>query len=98
MMINVTKSSLKSFLVGLSVSIVVLASAFGGALAGRLFVFKPLDAILERKDEAGFRTGVVEQKLLSEESVVTNVAEDVSPSVVTVSVETPRRRVLQFSP
>lgn len=40
----------------------------------------------------------VEQKLLKEENVVIDVAEKVSPSVVTVSVELPERRFLQFSP
>jgi len=40
----------------------------------------------------------IDQKIVSEESVVTEVAEKVSPSVVTISAQTPQRRVLQFSP
>ncbi len=38
------------------------------------------------------------QKVVQEESVVVDVVEKVSPSVVTVSVETPTRRVLDFNP
>ncbi len=37
-------------------------------------------------------------KLLTEESVVTDVAENVSPSVVTVSMQTSPQRILQFNP
>lgn len=40
----------------------------------------------------------VEQRLIKEESVVTEIAEKASPSVVTVSVETPERSILEFSP
>jgi len=43
-------------------------------------------------------TSLVEQKLLKEENVVIDVAEKVSPSVVTVSVELPERSFLQLSP
>lgn len=38
------------------------------------------------------------QRIVEEESVVIDVAEHASPSVVTVSIETPQRRVLDFSP
>ena len=88
-------ASLKGLLVGLSLSLIILVSALGGAIADRLFVIKPLDTFFNSEPGDGFRTGVVEQRLLNEESVVTTVAEEVSPSVVTVSVETPRRRVLE---
>lgn len=64
----------------------------GGAIADRLWGFKPLDKLLPR---LGLR---VDQRILTEESVVIDVAEKISPSVVTVSVQTPARRVLQFSP
>jgi hypothetical protein len=42
------KLSLQSFLLGLSISALVLASAIGGAIADRLFVFKPLDYIFHQ--------------------------------------------------
>ena len=42
----------KGFLLGLGVSLVVLLSALGGALADRLFVIKPLDRITGQEREA----------------------------------------------
>lgn len=69
--------------------IVIVAAFSGGALADRLLGF--------RRDD-GFRVGDTTQKILKEESVVVDVAEKVSPSVVTVSIQTPRRRILNFSP
>lgn len=95
---NDKKLNLKGFLIGLSLSMVVVASAFAGALADRLFVIKPLDVLVGREDERGFRIGEIEQRVLSEESVVIEVAEKVSPSVVTVAIQTPQRRILEFSP
>lgn len=92
------KFNFKSFVIGLAISVVILASFSIGAIADRLFVIKPLDYIVERADIKDFRVGSIEQKILREESVVIDVAEKVSPSVVTVSVDTPRRRVLDFDP
>ncbi len=93
------KERLKGLIIGLAIGLVLLASAIGGALADRLFVFKPLDYLVKRSlDTKSFRVGEVQQKVLSEESVVIEVAEKVSPSVVTVSIQTPRRRILEFSP
>jgi S1-C subfamily serine protease len=93
-----SRFSLKSFLIGLSMGFVVLASATGGAIADRLFGIKPLDFITSR-DGVGFKTGgKLEQKVLSEESIVIDVTERVSPSVVTVSIERPQRRILEFNP
>lgn len=90
-------SNLKSLFLGLSVSIIILVSALGGALADRLFVFKPLDYLLQRK-VSGNLSGNVQQKIVNEESVVIDVAEKMSPSVVTVSIQMPKRRILQFNP
>ena len=90
--------NIKSFLIGLSLSLIILVSALGGALADRLFEIKPLDYFTKRS-EIGFRVGsTLEQRVLTEESVVTDVVNKVSPSVVTVSIETQRRRILEFSP
>jgi len=75
------------------VAIVVLAAVTGGAVADRLFGFKPLDKFFPRS-----LGQIINQKLVNEESMVIDVAEKVSPSVVTVSIQTPQRRVLQFSP
>lgn len=90
------QSNLKSLLLGLAVSIIVLASALGGALADRLFVFKPLDYLLQRKNVTP--SGSFQQKLVNEESVTIDTAEKASPSVVTVSIQTQKRRILQLSP
>lgn len=91
------KIDLKSLLIGFGIGAVVLVSAIGGALADRIFVVKPLDLISPRA-ETGLRVGGVDKRVVNEESVVIDVAEEVSPSVVTVAITTPRRRVLEFSP
>jgi serine protease Do len=44
------------------------------------------------------KTTVLEQKLIKEESAVIEIAEKSSPSVVTVSIKTPQRQILEFSP
>lgn len=72
------------------VSIVVLVAVTGGAIADRIFGIRPLDKLFPR--DGGWLT----QKILNEDSVVIDVAEKVSPSVVTVSIETPRQNVLEF--
>lgn len=91
------KSNLRKLLFGMGLGLVILASIGGGAIADRLFGIKPLDLFLPRRGET-FRVGEVEQKILTEESIVIAVAERVSPSVVTVSAQIPRRRILEFSP
>jgi serine protease Do len=92
------KFTLKGFILALSAGIVILVSIAGGAVADRLFTIKPLDFLFPRAPEQGFRVGKVEQRVITEESVVIDVAERVSPSVVTVTIQTPARRVLEFSP
>ncbi len=88
----------KSFLIGLGVGLIVIVSALGGAIADRLFVIKPLDFITSRVGGQVTDLGELKQRVINEESAVIGVAEEVSPSVVTVSAESPRRRVLEFSP
>lgn len=87
----------RSFLVGLAIGLVILVSITGGAIADRLFGLKPLD-LLFPKQEQGFRVGTLEQKILTEESVVIDVVEKASHSVVTVTIQTPARRILEFNP
>ncbi|MGB6839219.1 MAG: trypsin-like peptidase domain-containing protein [Microgenomates group bacterium] len=88
--------NVKKFLIGIAISLVILTAITGGAIADRLFGLKPLDLLVPRP-ETGFRVGL-EQKILREESVVIDVVEKASPSVVTVSIETPKRRILELSP
>ena len=84
---------MKKILIGAATTLVLLVAITGGAVADRLFGFRPLDKLFPRGEN--FR---IDQTVVNEESVVIKVAEEVSPSVVTVSVQTPPRRVLQFDP
>ncbi len=67
---------------------VVLGGSFlGGAIADRLFVIRPLDYLISRG--GNFRTDspqTITQKILQEESVVIDVTEEASDSVVTVAI------------
>ncbi len=85
---------MKSFLMGLSVSILVIFSAVGGAVADRVFVIKPLDYLLG-EGIGGFhlpeKSNLVTQKILNEEGVVIDVADKASVGVVTVAVEKEQR-------
>jgi S1-C subfamily serine protease len=85
----------RKLLIGIAVTVVLLAAITSGAVADRLFGFKPLDSFLPRNEVVN---GTLEQKVVNEESAVIDVVDKVSPSVVTVSIETPARRVLEFSP
>ncbi len=85
---------MKKFLVGLAIGIVILVSILGGAIGDRLFGLKPLDRWFPRKEILPGRE-VVGQRILHEESVVIDVAERVSPSVVTVGIKKTQR---VFSP
>lgn len=86
---------MKKFWLGFAVALVLVTSALSGAIADRLFVIKPLDRFFPRE---GFRTGsgIFEQQVLKEESVVISVAEQASPSVVTVSITQERQVVEPF--
>ena len=80
----------KKFLILIAGVILLIVAVGGGAIADRLWGFRPLDKLFPRSS--------FDQRILKEESVVINVAEQVSPSVVTVSVKTPQRRILELSP
>jgi len=82
------------FLVGLAILVVVLVSVFGGALADRIFGLRPLDRFFPRSSE----TTSVQRQVLAEESVTIEIAKNVSPAVVTIAVEEPKRRILEFDP
>lgn len=87
----------RNFIIGAAVCLVLLAAITGGAIADRLFGIKPLDRLFPQT-ATGPRGVDVTQKILKEESVVIEVAERLSPSVVTISRESEARRILQFSP
>ncbi len=90
-------SKVKGILILAVVFIILASSAVGGALVDRILDISLLDSVLKRAETTLDRVGI-DQKLVREESVVIDAAESVSPSVVTVSIETPRRRILDFSP
>lgn len=89
---------LRSFVVGIFLGIVILSIALTGVVADRMFGLSFLDKVFPRRREAVVTGKVVDQKVVNEESVVIDVAEQVSPSVVTVSIKTPQRQVIEFSP
>lgn len=82
----------------LSVLILLVVSAAGGALADRLFVVKPLDFLIPRTTSPGASVPAGEKQIVSEESVVVDVVKKSVPAVVTISIETPKRQVLRFDP
>lgn len=90
-----SQNRLKKLLITFSVFFVALAAVLGGAVADRLFGFRPLDTYFPRTD---FPRSVSERNVVREENVVIEVAEESSPSVVTIAAETPKRQVLEYSP
>lgn len=76
------------FFTGFLTGIFVLIVFLGGAAADRLAPLPFLNKLVPARSDTG--QGVLQQKVLNEESVVIDVAEKVSPGVVTVSVRTER--------
>lgn len=89
---NTRKSA--TFIALVFLFIVALTS---GAVADRLIDIKPLDQLFPRNYELT-SLSKLDQTIVREESVVIDTVEQAGPSVVTVAIETPRRRVLQFNP
>lgn len=88
------RSSVNKLLIALVFLVIGFSVASFGPIAKSL---KSADfsKVLNGKLKLG-NNQIVEQKIVQEESVVTDVAEKVSPSVVTVSAQIPRRRVMTF--
>lgn len=89
---------MRRFSTGLALGFVLFAALLTGAAADRIYGIDFLDRFFNQNGSFRVGTGEVEHKVLKEESVVIDVVERVSASVVTVSVETPTRRVLEFDP
>lgn len=83
-------SSLKRLLTISAVLLVILMSVFGGAISDRLFGSRILDKFIPRSEIPKVIPNDNVQ-ILNEESVVIEVAEKVSPSVVTVGISATRR-------
>lgn len=86
-----TSPQLKTFVLGLSISAIVLAAFFTGALADRIFVIKPLDYFTGKRTANLPSTAVDTTSPLSDllkgAKSVADVAEITSKSVVTVSIK-----------
>lgn len=86
-------TTFKRLLILFSVIVVIVAAAAGGVVLDRKFSLRFLSKVLPPQSVSSDQV-----KVVKEDSVVIDVAEKVSPSVVTVSVQTPTRNVIEFSP
>mgnify|MGYP000269903417 CR=1 FL=1 len=86
-------TTFKRLLILFSVIVVIIAAAAGGVVLDRKFSLPFLSKVLPSQSVSSDQV-----KVVKEDSVVIDVAEKVSPSVVTVSVQTPTRNVIEFSP
>lgn len=78
--------------------VLLVISALGGALADRLFVFKPLDSITKKISGTSVSSNEpLTRSIVHEQSDVIDVTEKVSAGVVTVSI-TREQRIRQRSP
>ncbi len=93
--------SLKTFFLGLSVSILILAAFFAGAVADRVFEVKPVDYFtkrwslpLNRQESTVSQLGTLNAR----DKSVADIAEIASKSVVTVSIRREERIIDSFNP
>lgn len=95
--------TLKAFILGLFVSIIVLFSFLGGAIADRVFVIKPLDSFLKRRAIVGIPEtsdpgSASVSNALNSNGSVSDIAEQASKSVVSISIKQPAQSNITFSP
>jgi S1-C subfamily serine protease len=82
----------KTFFLGLSISFLILVSFFGGALADRVFVIKPLDIITGKVGRPSTGSTMQQNALLAPAgSSVPDIAQAAAQSVVTISVRQTRQ-------
>ncbi len=99
----VDMKTLGRFLAGLIVGMLLVTTLVGGAVAERMgwipFMDQMLQAVNLQAPPGGGRSQTLNEthRVVNEESVVIDVAEQVSPSVVTVGIKK-TQRVLQGSP
>lgn len=86
----------KKFIIGLALGIVIIASILGGAISERIFGYKILDRFWSPAKQSALGPSITQQKILNEESVVIDVAERVSPSVVTVGITKSQKQLDLF--
>lgn len=86
----------KKLLIGVSLGVVVLVSVLGGALSDRIFGYRILDSFIPLREQTAASVQLENQRILNEESIVVDVVEQVSPSVVTIGISKTQRS-LDFS-
>ncbi len=87
---------LKNLLILLSFIFIVFASMVGGALGDRVLGYRLLDKWFPRKEASLPFSQDEKLKVVTEESIVIDVVEKVSPSVVTVGVKQTRKIINPF--
>lgn len=97
---QITIKPLHTFLFGLSLSLLILASAIGGAIADRLFVIKPLNILAPQLSDQLQQIGDNDtvSTLTPGELSVVDAAEKASQSVVTISIKKKERIFEEVSP
>lgn len=96
-MLNLKRSLPKLLLAG--TVLLVIISALGGAIADRLFVIRPLDQFFPRNMISSFNKdngSGGQPQVLNQESVVENIADQASKSVVTITIATRQQQVQTF--
>jgi len=72
----------RKFFTGLAIGLVLLVAVLGGAISDRLFGYRVLDKYFPQ-----IGSTVVENKIVNEESVIIDVVEKATPSVVTIGIK-----------
>jgi len=75
----------KKFLIGGALGLVIIVAVLGGAISDRLFGYRILDKYFAKR--ATPEGTVIERKILNEESVIIDVVEKATPSVVTIGIK-----------
>jgi hypothetical protein len=86
-------TTFKRVLILFSLLVIVIAAVAGGVVLDRKVSLPFVSNLLPKTTTVNDNV-----KVVKEDSIVIDVAEKVSPSVVTVSVQTPTRNVIEFSP
>lgn len=74
----------KKFLTGIAIGLVIVVSVLGGAISDRLFGYRILDKYFKPRFTPEGQ--IIERRILKEESVIIDVVEKATPSVVTIGI------------
>jgi S1-C subfamily serine protease len=85
-------TGLKRIAIGIAITVFLAAVLLSGATLDRLYGIGALDKFFPKAN------AILQQKVVNEDSDVIDVVKNVGPSVVTVSAQTPKQNVIQFSP